>query len=447
MKMRSGISKKILLFLFPWRDALGIMIANTPLRFGELFALLMCCSVITVKRRRFDKKEALVLAVLAVNLLVTLVSTLGNIHFIDRPFAVKYILRNTLYIIFVFAVLNSRFTCNGRDIERLMRFFVVLQLIMMFAIFTTGLHLRISQVIGWDVIIETGQYVTIGGIRIPRFMGTASEAGYLAPLVVMPVHYFLSEYICAKSPRSRRGENLFYLFSIYLISIMTFSTAVYVFVAIVTLFVIGRNIGKSRTTKFFFFLLVMVILLIIVACNIPSISSVFKEHYLAKIYAYLGNKHYSNHSANDRLQHLKNAWEMFREGNVWQIIIGHGTGGYYTYARSSSQLLVVEVNEAYNLFLSSLTDRGILGFACLVALFFALKAFALKNHFSETVFVGIVAQYLHWMLTGNFWLYYFWFEVLLLIGLYRQNNRGFSIYADDSEQIIQLSVVFLQYGN
>ena len=52
---------------------------------------------------------------------------------------------------------------------------------------------------------------------------------------------------------------------------------------------------------------------------------------------------------------------MFFNGNILQVLFGHGTGAYSFSALHNTNLMVQTVEEAYNIYLSTLTDRGIIG--------------------------------------------------------------------------------------
>lgn len=422
--------KKGLLFLFPWRDALAVVIGGTPFRFGEIFSVFV--AFIPGVANRFGKiriksKEFHILLILLLNLIVALLSTLIYHYSVNTGFASKYIVRNIVYIFAMVGFFSSSITFDRVDVDKLMKYLLLLETLFFVVVEATGIHLYIGKFATWSSILSSQQYYTIGGINIIRFMGTTAEAGYLSPLLVMPLYYYLVEYTREKK------KTLGWIFLDLILCLFTFSTAVYVFAAIVFL---GVSIGNARTRMnnhkliLLFFVILAIVFLVIFGRRIPGISKLFSSEFVNKIKTFLGRSQSGNWSAMDRSQHYKNAWKLFVSGSPLQWFIGHGTGGYYYFSQNSSNLLVTEVDEAYNLFLSTLTDRGIVGFLCLVGVGVCSRKFVIKNSLaSKTIWLGILAQYLHWMLTGNFWLYYFWYEIMFLVGLYRSDKRDKSVTA------------------
>ena len=66
---------------------------------------------------------------------------------------------------------------------------------------------------------------------------------------------------------------------------------------------------------------------------------------------------------------------------------------------------------------------GILaGYLVIMLIIFLWKHRIKKDKISNAIFVGISIQLLHWMITGNIWQYYFWMEIVFLLGYYRGVN-------------------------
>ena len=432
----------VILNLFPWRDGLAILVGETPFRFGEVFAGLFGIIGVFKYNNKIKKTEVGIILILAINLINAIVGVSVYKASIDIGFALKYIFRNAVYFMFVFAFLRTKFSYNKLNIWRLMSGFVILQFISFIIIEFTGIHLMYSKLWGWDLIETTGQYFRMGGIRLPRFMGTTAEAGYLAPLLIMPIYYYLSFYIKDDKNHKQRKNSLKYIIICYLMALFTFSAAVYVFVTLISFVVIINNANKKRTKLVIIFIVVLAVVFIFAVVGISPLNEIFYKEFVNKILAYAGNDKVSNWSAMDRSQHLQNAWNIFKESDILQFFIGHGTGGYYARSKMNTSLLVSNVDEAYNLFLSSLTDRGIIGFICLILIPFYIRKMKTRSIESQTLFYGIVFQYLHWMLTGNFWLYYFWYEIIIFIGIYRHDCIMHSVPASDTvsnQQSIQVS--------
>ena len=419
------LSKKCILFLFPWRDALGITIGVTPFRFGELFVCLAGFFwAIKSHCNRISKVEAPILYILMLNFSVSVISVGIYGDFVEVSTAIKYIVRNIVFIIFVYGFLKTSIWFTENDVDKLMRFMVLLQIFVFVIVMTTGYHLLLGEICGWERIISSGQYYTVAGLIIPRFMGTSSEAGYLAPILVMPIYYFINVYVSSIKQKQLSKKSIIYLSITYIMVFFSFSTATYIFAMLTSIIAIINNLNEKRTKKILFFVSFCIIVLFVAVSIIPSLYGLYEREFLNKIYAYFGNGQVGNWSANDRTQHLANAWNMFIESDLIQFFIGHGTGAYYMQSKINSFLLVQDVNEAYNLFLSTLTDRGVICFLCLLLLFGYVQKMKTASISSRTIYMGIVFQYLHWLLTGNLWLYYFWYEIVILTGISRYEKSG-----------------------
>ncbi len=415
--------KKVLLFLFPFRDLAGITIKSTPLRFGEIFAGLSGLAMLIKSKTKIRSSEAFILLVLIINFANALFGVVVFNESVDFPFAIKYLIRNVVYIVFIAGFLKTRISFEQKDIFNLMKLLSIIIIILFLVCETTGFHVLFFKVKGWNTLLENGQYVSVGPLNLPRFMGPTTEAGYMAPLLVMPLFYFLNLYINNGEVNIKRRQCMLYVILLLVISVFTFSSAVYLFVVITFLFVTFSKLESRKSKKIILLAFVAVLLCVFVVISFPSLREIVQRDYVNKIITYFSKEKATNWSATDRKQHFDNAVKLYKEGDLFQKIFGHGTGAYYLYAQNSVGLLVTNVNEAYNLFLSSLTDRGIIGFLCLVSIPLFLLRFRVKSIESETIFCGIIFQYIHWMLTGNFWLYYFWYEIVLLIGVFRYGKN------------------------
>lgn len=416
----SDISKKGMLLLYPLRDMFGVVLSGIPFRLGEIWVCIAGVFGIVSSKNKIDKKESGVLIILFLNLMVSIIGLIIQEEKIDTSFAMKYLVRNVIYIIFVFGLLVSNNKLTGDEFSKFCKNIVLFEFILLLLIELTGVHFFMNTILTWKDIEKTGQYVVLGGRKFVRFMGSASEAGYLAPLLIMPYIYYLGELLEKKETSHNIEKKMCMM--ILICAVMTFSTAVYFMFVILTAVYFLKNISQKRYVKYLLYTIIIVPLVLFLLYLIPEVREYLQVSVLNKIQYYLGisTEVQFDWSAADRLQHLQNAWNYFGEGNIVEKIIGHGTGAYSAKAEMSSNLLVKNVEEAYNLYLSSLTDRGFLGFLSVILSGIYLQKLCIKNdNVSQAIYYGLVAQYIHWMLTGNFWLYYFWNEVAFLI-MYRR---------------------------
>lgn len=409
--------KNGILVLLPWRDALGINSPAMPFRFGEIFAFILGFKVIFLRSIKLRRYEFYILASLFINLLLTIFGFINYSNSIDQPFAIKYLIRNIIYLMMMLSVFAFKFTYDSNDIRRLMKYTIYIELISCLIIMFSGLHLYLGKLEGWDDILISGQYILIAGRKVPRFMGTASEAGYLAPLLVMPLYYFSISYI-----KQRKKDLKYLLVTIFLI-LMTFSAAVYISSALVETYVLIKNGTRKKSIILISVAIISILVVLFFGDRIPGFNN-FSKDLESKVSAFFGNRSSKNWSANDRLQHLNYAWKFFSSGSILQKIFGHGTGAYYALAKKSSFLLVTDVEEAYNLYLSTLTDRGIIGLILIFMIFYNLKKILIDNISSMTIWIGIITQIAHWLITGNFWIYVFWFEIAILSGIKYEEEKN-----------------------
>jgi O-antigen ligase len=81
-----------------------------------------------------------------------------------------------------------------------------------------------------------------------------------------------------------------------------------------------------------------------------------------------------------------------------------------------------DAEEAHNLYVSTLPDRGLIGLTILVLLFYFISRIKIpKNVFGDSMYFFIAIKFavyvrmFHWFFTGMLWQYYFWIEVVILI--------------------------------
>lgn len=419
MKNKIKISfKKILMLILPWRDSLGFYIGSIPIRLGEVILAGFIPKAFSWGKK-IKKSEASILIILLLNFGFALLGVCSNTGNIDRVFATKYLLRNLFYIFVILGFLKSNLIMTENEIDRLMNYVVKLEFALLILTELTGLHFIIGGIAGRSHIEESGQYILLGSFKIARFMGTASEPGYLTPIILPVLYYYINKYVMIRGERKK--GTILNISLILLCIAFTFSGAVYLLTAAIVGIVILGNLNKEKTRK------IILYIFAVIAMSIPLVIKYGKILYIMvinKINYYLGRNAAFDWSAADRQQHLHNAWQMFLHSDFLHKIFGNGTGAYLANSKSNTDLLMTDVDEAYNLFLSTLTDRGVVGLLLLALLFCYLCKFIIKKDiYSTTLFSGIVIQYVYWMLTGNMWLYFFWINIIVLIGYFRYKKR------------------------
>lgn len=406
----SDIIKYGTIFFFPLRDAFGFYIGETPIRFGELWAIFYV--IFILRSHKISKKEVSIVFILGFNLFLVFLGFIVNQGQFNQEFATKYTIRNILNLIFMWGFICSSVSFSEKDIKGVMKYSFYVQFGTFVLIYGAHCYFYMSRLLGWNDILASGQVVNIFGVIIPRFLGTSSEPGYLAAFLPMLLYYFVESNV---------RYRYFYIAITGVMVIATFSAAVYI-ATVIVLYIILINNGLNR--KYLFGISLVIVMCFFIYFFNHKVQGIVDKMVIEKVISMVsGNK--ANYSATERNLHIGNAIRIFGLNSFIQKIIGRGTGGYlYNTLHFGVGLYSYDVEEAYNLYLSTLVDRGIVGLLLLVMLFRHLCRFRIrKDKISNAIFVGILIQLFHWMITGNLWQFYFWIEIILLLGYYRWKSQ------------------------
>lgn len=395
--------------MYPIRDAFGLMVGSVPFRLSEIFSVVYAFFMLRYKKNshfgNIDKRTKNIMLLLILNLILTLLVTYSHSESVEMDFFYKYILRNALTIFIIFSVLNINVAYDSKLIVWGMKWNIVLQIL--FAIIFFGLSMRIFMnhpMSIWD--IQTAGY---GNVKLPRFAGSSSEAGYLGPLLSIPLYYFMYNY----------KNNIIWLLACSLLLLVSLSTSNYFII-----FLTASAILYKKNRKSFFKILLFGIIGLVLCISITlfffkdTLFGVILWSNFDKLLGYLSFGAYGSvdWSASDRLEHLAAATGLFVDGNFIDVIFGRGTGAYSFFAMHNTSLLVQTVEEAYNIYLSTLTDRGAVGLVIFIMIYYNIYKMKSDNVMSDALWFGLAIQLVHYMIVGNMWLYYVWQEVLFLIG-------------------------------
>ncbi len=402
----SNILKFGLILFFPLRDAVGFYLGDIPLRLGEIWGVFF--AIFLFFPRKVKKEEIQILLVLLFNLFLTMIGIILNKGEINQSYAVKYTLRNILYLMLLSGFLCSPIVFSRKDIDIAMKYSFFVQLCAFCLFYAFGLYFYMGQIYGWNDILASGQYVKIYGRIVPRFVGTSSEPGYLAAFLPMLLYYFIV---------ANTKHRYFYIIATSMMILFTFSAAVYIATATIVVVIIISHRTKKRYSIGLLFIAVFCLGLYFFNQNVRQLMDKFVIDKVISMFSGDG----VNYSASDRNTQMINAVKVFHQNSLLQKIIGRGTGGYlFDTMNNGKGLYLYNVEEAYNLYLSTMVDRGIIGLLLVLCLFSCLwKKKIREDNFSCSVFAGLLIQFLHWMITGNLWQVYFWMEIIMLFGYYR----------------------------
>ena len=224
------------ILFFPLRDAFGFYIGRVPLRFGELWAAFYIIFFV-FSSQKINKKEMLLVSILVANLFLTLLGLFFNYGKYDQNFAMKYTLRNLLNIVFILGFLFSSISFSADNIKGVMIYSFYVQICAFVLLYVTHHYFYMNKLLGWENILASGQIVNLLGMKVPRFMGTSSEPGYLASFLPMLLYYFIESNISHKR---------IYIAITGLMIVATFSTAVYIATIAILVVFFANNEIKNK---------------------------------------------------------------------------------------------------------------------------------------------------------------------------------------------------------
>lgn len=414
-RKRNNLYDQILFLVYPLRDSIAFNLSSIPLRIGEIYNGIYS-GILLISRK--ESKALLkgaplwIIVALAVNLILTLLGGLSHWGEIDKVFFAKYSVRNLLNLILVYVVVVTDKRYSPEDLARVMRYALIIQVLFAILEFAGGLTLYLSE------IVEPQYNLAI--TSIPRFNGTASEAAYIIPLLMMLlVYYFLkSRYMtCAL---------------VVVLALLTLSTFGYAMLALTMVYCLVKKKPHMRVKVLIGVAIFAGLLFCALYIDDGLLQSTPFGPFAEKMHAYISGAIFSGSSlagdasTNDRLQQMQLAMEMIDARGLGSTLFGGGTGAYSVYAAAAGAGNISDAAEAYNLVLSTMCDRGILGVACLIVIIYSIWKVKTDDPVSDALFIAIVAQLLHFLLIGNMWRYYFWDEVILLIGYesWKSANRS-----------------------
>jgi hypothetical protein len=256
------------------------------------------------------------------------------------------------------------------------------------------------------LITPQGLRISVFGFSMVRFSATTFEPGLAILILSVPLFYFTRAY---------QKNKLFFWLTLVMV-LLTYSTASFAILALNFGLLLIEN-RKERKCKVnqkelrrAIVVLLAGILVVAVAMQSANIRSM-ADYQFSKILGYLtnGKKGKLLWTSSDRLNQLALAWDYFRSGNLMQLLFGRGTGAYAAYVSSlPREVAMTTAEEAYNIYLSTLADRGILGLLLVLFVLFEIIRLKPNSLGQKTLVWGVLVHFLCWMLMGNFWLYTCW---------------------------------------
>lgn len=404
-----NIVQLLILFSFPLRESVGFNI-GIPMRLGEIAMYLYTIYVILTipinkkfKYGKINKKGIIIVTLLVINIIITIIVSLNSN--IDFNFFYKYVIRNLGIAFFIFSVIIEPLYFDRKTIDLFFKYVIIIQLIMF-----------ILQILGKDIyFLNLVDYNPPSYFGFTRLKGTASEPGYL-PVIIAPTLFYF---------RNKLGNKRYYYLGI-LILFFTFSSFGYLVIGIelivnvITKFKYkALNISKKKNLSYIIISILFLVLSTLIIRN--ERGSEIKEilEFNIKKISNFAISNTTDYSSSSRIQHQEVLLNRFKKAGIIEQAFGQGTGSYSIYSDSAGGAELIEsAAEGHNLYLSTLHDRGIFGTIFLTTLLYMvlnLSKGKRKSILTISMKYCMMIQIVHWSITGNTWLYYFWICVAICI--------------------------------
>ena len=406
---------KLLLLALPLMDV-GIVLFGVPIRIGEFLFILFLFRLIDqgsfLQRTKLHAKGFLVAFFILANLVLVLaVSPFSNV---DTPFFLKYVARNALYFMAMTSFIIKPIQVERINADKFIKYILytvtVFYLLELIDYYLVGLN--------WDAIFVSRQNKHIFRGLIIRFSGPSSEPAFIVPLLSITLMYgFLTK------------KRFHAILSIILI-LLTFSSFGYLAIAFSVFFFFRNTANKEMMRKVKSFAVNSFAFILLLGVMFADKISTLIAYNWTKIQAYFRVGDVTEWSASQRTNHVKLAFNLFADSPWYRKLWGNGTGYYSKMSRAFDKFYLDDAEEAHSLYVSTLTDRGIIGLLLILILFFVISRIRVPKNiqgqyrpFFLAIKFGVLVKIVHWMFTGMVWQYYFWVEVVLLLSLSMYYNK------------------------
>lgn len=402
----------LLLIVLPLRESFALMLGETtPMRFGEILMALGPV-LLFVYKEEYEEPLTITSTLLFLFLAYSLVVGVGFAELLQPSFAVKYFIRGVLFFILI-RIAETKVIYIPEDyIELLFKYTVVIE-----AIFC------VMQLFGYTILFgEFGVYDASETFGFQRLSGTASEPGYLIPIITPCIYYFISDF----------GKYKFWAIASLMILLLSLSSFGYVAILVVILIKLYSSYRDVFIKSVLISGFSIILALFALALVFPQVKDVY-EGVSNKIFAFSSfDEMDMDYSGAERAENLMVATEVVSESSPERMLLGQGVGAT-AFHTENNVVLFKPAEEANNLYLSVLINQGVIGLILLLLLFFTIFRQVRNTPASMAFFVGFLTQALQYFIVGNLWLYFFWIYIFFIIVLHRQQVLE-EDYIEDLEQ-------------
>lgn len=410
-----NIIDRLLLLALPFMDV-GIVLFGVPLRVGEVLFMLFFLRLINIESvlriTKLNTKGFLILFFLLVNfILVFLVTPFSDV---DTPFFLKYTTRNVLYLLAIGSFLIKPIKVDQINPDKFIKY-ILYTITIFFVIefvdyYMLGLNLE-------SIFVSRQNKHVFRGLII-RFAGPSSEPGFIVPLVSITLMYGLIT------------KNRFQTILSIILILLTFSSFGYLAIAFSVFFFFRNMASKEMIRKLKTFVVNSFAFVLLLGVAFADKINTLIAYNWVKIQAYFRVGDVTEWSASQRTNHIKLAFNLFADSPWYRKLLGNGTGYYSKMSTAFDEFYLDDAEEAHSLYVSTLTDRGIIGLLLILTLFFVISRIRTPKNIQDqyrplflSIKFGVLVKIVHWMFTGMLWQYYFWVEVVLLLSISMYYNR------------------------
>ena len=403
----------LLLIVLPLRESFALMIGeSTPMRLGEMLVAL-CPVLYFVFKEEYAEPVNTTSNLLIIFLAYSFVAGIGFGEHIEPSFAAKYFIRGILFFVLIRIAENKIMYIPEEYMELLFKYTVVIE-----SVFC------VMQMFGYTLLFgEFGPYTASETFGFQRLSGTASEPGYLIPVITPCIYYFISDFEKYK----------YWAIASFVIAILSLSSFGYVALLVVILIKLYLIFRDTDYKNVLVIGLGILFALFTVSIAFPQVRDIY-EGISTKVLAFSSfDEEDMDYSGAERAENLLVATEALLESGGKSLLFGQGIGAtaYYT---DNNVVMFKPAEEANNLFLSVLLNQGIIGLILLLLLFGSVFRQARKTASSMALFAGFLTQLLQYMIVGNLWLYFFWLYIFFIIVINRQQELDEDFVEDYAQE-------------
>lgn len=386
--------------LFPLREAFSFSLGpQSFFRFADIFVFLSPLFLLLVKKTDARGSVSFWLAVF-IGYAVLLGYICGKI--VDQSYAFTFIVRAFATLLFIYVCEHASLSINTLMFDKFFKYVVTIEFIFC-----------LMQLLGFNFFaLHFSSYNPEKFFGVRRLSGTASEPGYLVPVLVPCLYYFFAN----------RQNNLKYLVMVCFEFLFSFSSFAYA-AFLLTLSYLALQ-TKEKLKKIFVPVVMLAIFFILLFIAVPQLYFV-QQRIQEKIVSYvIEDESKMDWSAAERTENKKVATNAFDNLTIDEKIVGMGLGAtkYFTERGVKYHFAGQEAGNAY---LALLLNLGIAGLTLFFFVMYKVLKLKEQNVISNSLFCALIVQFIQYTITGNIWLYTLWFNVGLLI-IVRKNYQCLS---------------------